>query len=393
MRLILYTGKGGVGKTSVAAATGLRCARLGYKTLVMSTDIAHSLGDAFATPLGPEPVPIAQNLWGQEVDVEREVDAHWGTVQLWLRALLSWRGVDEVMADDMALLPGMEELAGLLHILRHYEAASFDVIIVDCAPTGETVRLLSFPEAIRWWMHRIFPIERAAARVVHPILARLTDLPLPDDQVYAAIERLYERLERMRQILADDRVTSLRLVLNAEKIVIKETQRAFTYLTLYGYPVDLVVCNRLWPPEVKGDYFAAWQEVQERHFQQVEEAFSPLPILKAPLLEAEVIGLTALERLAEALYGPEDPSRIFYRGRAQSIQREDNAYILTLALPFARKEEVRLLQTGDELVVQVGGWRRNIILPRLLMGLEGREAKLEGGEMRIRFVRPEEGGR
>ncbi|HLB29624.1 MAG TPA: TRC40/GET3/ArsA family transport-energizing ATPase [Dehalococcoidia bacterium] len=387
MRIILYTGKGGVGKTSVAAATALRCAELGHRTLVMSTDIAHSLGDVFAVPLGPEPVAVAGNLWGQEVDVEEEVDAYWGTIQQWLRTLLSWRGVDTILAEDMALLPGMEDLAGLLQVLRYHDKGSFDVIIVDCAPTGETIRLLAFPDAIRWWMHRIFPVERAAARVLRPFLSRLTDLPLPEDQVFAAVERLYERLDEMHGILADGERSSVRLVLNAERIVLKETQRAFAALALYGYSVDLVVCNRLWPPEVKGEYFAAWQGAQEQHFQEIGAAFSPLPVLTAPLLEREVVGLPMLERLAEALYDSQDPSPVFYHGSPQTITREDNAYILTLALPFTQKGEVGLSRSGDELVVQVGSLRRNVILPRSLAGLEGREARLEEGKLRIRFMK------
>jgi len=388
MRIILYTGKGGVGKTSVAAATALRSARLGHRTLVMSTDAAHSLADCFDRALGPEPTSVASNLWGQELDVYRQIDAQWGILQKWLKVLMEWRGIDEVLAEEMALLPGMDELASLLYLLNYYDSGEYDVIIVDCAPTGETLRLLSFPDVLRWWLQRIFPIQRAAARVVRPVMRRLTDLPVPDDEVFTAVKDLLTRLERTREILGDGDTTSVRLVLNPEKMVIRESQRTYTYLGLYGYAIDAVVCNRLLPEALNHPYFEAWKGSQERYYALVEEGFSPLPIIKGPLMEQEVVGLKMLERFARALFDTSDPTRVLYRGEAQRIRQEDGTYLLTLNLPFASKEQIALSQVGDELTVQVGAYRRNLILPRALAVAESEGAKLEGNRLTIRFGPP-----
>ncbi len=387
MRIILYTGKGGVGKTSVAAATALRSARLGHKTLVMSTDSAHSLGDSFDLPVGGDATPITENLWAQELDVFKEIDQHWGTLEEYVRIVMAWRGIDEVLAEEMAVLPGMEELAGLVHLIKYYEESDFDAIVVDCAPTGETLRLLSFPDVMRWWSHRIFPIQRTAARIARPVLTRVTDLPFPDDDVFEALKDLFERLDKMRDILTNPEVSSVRLVLNAEKMVVKEAQRTFTYLNLYGYPSDLVVCNRLIPKDVTDAYFTSWKESQERYFALVEEGFAPLPIVTAPLMDQEVVGLEMLDRFAAALYGEDDPTVIRFRGQTQAISQEDGDYILTLLLPFTSKEDVTLSQIGDELVVRVGGNKRNVILPRVLVGMRTESAKLENDRLTIRFAR------
>ena len=389
MRIILYTGKGGVGKTSVAAATALRAARLGYKTLAMSTDAAHSLGDSFDRPLGGEIVSIVDNLWGQEIDVFRETETHWGTLENYIKILMAWRGIDEVLAEEMAILPGMEELAGLVHLINYHQQAEYDVIVVDCAPTGETLRLLSFPDVTRWWLHRIFPLQRTAARIARPVLKRVTDLPFPEDEVFEALKDLFEKLDHMREILTDAATCSVRLVLNPEKMVIKESQRTFTYLNLYGYATDLVICNRLIPQDVTDAYFSNWKDSQERYYALVEEAFSPLPILKAPLMEQEVVGMAMLERFADALYGDSDPTRVYFEGQRQDIRQEDGDYVLTLMLPFSRKEDIQLSQVGDELIVHVGNQKRNLILPRALAGLASEGAKLEGDRLTIRFVRPE----
>jgi arsenite-transporting ATPase len=388
MRIILYTGKGGVGKTSVAAATALRAAQLGHQTLVMSTDSAHSLGDSFDVPVGSAIVSIADKLQAQELDVFQEIGTHWGTLEDYIKIVMAWRGIDEVLAEEMAVLPGMEELAGLVHLITYYEQGEYDVVVVDCAPTGETLRLLSFPDVMRWWLHRIFPIQRTAARIARPVLTRMTDLPFPEDDVFEAIKDLLEKLDRMRGILTDAETCSVRLVLNPEKMVIKEAQRTFTYLNLYGYASDLVVCNRLIPEDVTDQYFDSWKESQGRYYSMVEEGFSPLPILTAPLMPQEVVGLEMLERLGKALYGDEDPTRVYFHGQAQGIHPEDGAYVLTLMLPFASKEEISLSQVGDELIVHVGSQKRNLILPRVLVGLKSESAKLDGDRLTIRFVRP-----
>jgi arsenite/tail-anchored protein-transporting ATPase len=387
VRIILYTGKGGVGKTSVSAATALKASKLGYRTLVMSTDSAHSLGDSFDRPVGGEVVKIADNLWAQELDVFQEVDRNWGTLEEYFRLVMTWRGVDEVLAEEMAVLPGMEELAGLVHLINYYESHEYDVVIVDCAPTGETLRLLSFPDVMRWWLRRIFPIQRTAARIARPVLSRVTDLPFPEDDVFEALKEMFERLDQMRDLLTNADVCSIRLVVNAEKMVVKEAQRTYTYLNLYGYPSDLVVCNRLIPDDVTDAYFASWKESQGRYYSLVEEGFSPLPILTAPLMDQEVVGLEMLGRFGDALYDGDDPTLVHFRGQAQEIREENGGYVLTLLLPFTTKEDVGLAQLGDDLMVTVGPYRRNVVLPRVLVGMKTQSAKLEENRLTIRFVR------
>jgi len=386
MRIILYTGKGGVGKTSVSSATGVLCADRGYRTLVMSTDPAHSLSDSMDRPLGPDPVPVAPNLWGQEIDVLKEVQRYWRTVRDWLVALMRWQGMEEVVAEEMAVLPGMEELVGLLYIVRYAETRAYDVLIVDCAPTGETMRLLSFPDAARWYMQRLFPIGRRAATTVGPLAHVLTGMPTPSGKVFDTIQDLFHQLERMRAILSDGERSSVRLVVNPEKMVIREAERTFTYLNLYGYHTDLVVCNRLLPDRVTDPFFGAWRESQARHLEAIRDAFDPIPILTAPLLDREVVGLEALRELGRALFGDRDPAQVFYRGQPQEVTREGRYHILKLSVPFASREDLDLIQHGEELVIQAGRYRRHLILPRVLATLQVDGAVLEDGVLKVRFV-------
>jgi len=385
MRVILFTGKGGVGKTSVAAATALRSAELGYKTIVLSTDAAHSLSDSFDVPLGNEPQLIIPNLWGQETELSQTLETQWGSIQRYLSALLAWRGIDEMVAEEIAILPGMEELANLLYIVRYQDEGQYDVIIIDCAPTGETLRLLSFPEVMHWWMTRMFPIGRKVAGVVYPLARVLVDMPLPDSEVFASIEELYSELDKIRTLLTDAEKTSVRLVVNPEKMVIKEAQRTFTYLNLYGYVTDLIICNRLIPEEVEHHYFQAWKNSQRKYHQLIRECFAPLPISDVPLMEQEVVGIPMLKVMAEAVYGGDDPTTIFFQGQVQDIQKAGKHYVLTLALPFSSKEKISLTQSGDELIIQVANFRRNVILPHALRGLVVSEAKLEESKLRIKF--------
>ena len=385
MRVLLYTGKGGVGKTTIAAATAVKSAELGYRTIVLSTDAAHSLADAFDISLSGEPKAIAPNLWGQETEMSQTLKTYWSDIQDWMAALMAWRGLEEIIADEMAIVPGMEELANLLYIVNYYYSGEYDVIIVDCAPTGETLRLLSFPEHLRWWMEKMFPIGRTATSLVRPFVRPFLNIPLPGDKVFQSAERLFEELARMRALLTDPEKASVRIVVNPERMVIKEAQRTFTYLNLYGYTTDLIICNRLIPEEVSDRYFDSWKESQTRHYQVIEECFAPLPILRVPLLEHEVVGMPMLKVMAQALYGDRDPAQLFYHGQAQDIEREDGYYVLTLSLPFVTKSDVSLVRNGDELLVQVGSYRRNIILPRTLVGLPVKEAKFEDEGLRIRF--------
>jgi len=392
VRIILYTGKGGVGKTSVAAATALRCAELGHRTVVLSTDAAHSLSDSFDVPLGPEPVEIAPNLWGQEVDVYYSMEKHWATLQRYMAAVFSWQGVENMLAEEIAVVPGMEEGASLLWVNQHYQEGDYDVIIVDCAPTAETLRLLSLPEVGRWWFDHLFPVGRRATLALAPLARPLLDnMPLPDRETFDAAEALFDQLGDIHRLLSDSGLSSMRLVLNPEKMVIKEAQRTYTYLNLYGYVTDAIVCNRVMPREAEGSYFEAWLSAQQKYLQMIEEAFAPLPILTVPYFEQEVVGFDMLRRLATALFGEGDPSRIFFRGQTHRIEETDEGYVLAVPLPFVEKRDISLLRKGDELTVQVGSYRRSFILPRALMGLETQGAKFEGDVLRIRFGRDERG--
>jgi arsenite/tail-anchored protein-transporting ATPase len=388
MRIILYTGKGGVGKTSVSAATALRLAKLGHRTLVMSTDAAHSLADSFDRSLGHEPVEVAPNLWAQEISVLHEVDRSWVTLQKYLSTLLSWRGMEDVVAEEMTVLPGAEELAGLVRIVKHYDSGLYDTIVVDCAPTGDTLRLLSFPEIARWWLEKLFPVQRQVAKILRPLARTMTDMPMPEDDVFESIKQLLLSLDRIHKLLADPNMTSVRIVLNAEKMVVKEAQRVYTYLALFGYTTDMVICNRLFSQAMGADGLDKWREIQRRNHTLVEECFTPVPIFDVPFFDSEVVGVEMLEKMGEAVFGSEDPAKIFFQGKVQTIEPVEQGFMLKMPLPFATKEQVDLLQTGDELVVQVGDYKRNIILPRALATLQVAGAKLEGGELRIRFKNP-----
>jgi arsenite-transporting ATPase len=389
-RIIVYTGKGGVGKTSVAAATALLAAERGYRTVILSTDAAHSLADSFDRPIGPEPTALGPNLWGQEPDLLHNIERYWGTIQRYVASLLTWRGLDEVRAEEMSVLPGMDELASLLLIADHDDRGTYDVIVVDAAPTGETLRLLSLPEAGRWWLERIYPIQRRLVQLGGPLLGRLTGMPMPETSVFRAGEELFERLEHTHELLSDPERTSVRVVLNLEKMVIKEAQRSFTYFHLYGYPTDLVVVNRVLPADA-GPYFGAWREAQARYRPLVDESFAPVPIRSAPFFAQEVLGDEMLRRLGGAIFSADDPTDIFFRGRPYSVRRTDGGWVLELELPFASREEVHLARVGDELVVRVGSWRRNLILPRALDDTRSTGASFHDHTLSISFEATQEG--
>jgi arsenite-transporting ATPase len=392
MRILLYTGKGGVGKTTIAAATALGCAEGGYRTLVLSTDAAHSLSDSFDSPIGSKPNRMAANLWAQETDLSTAVNENWVTIQRWIASLLAWRGLEDVVADEMAFLPGMEELANLLYIVTYAESGQYDTVIVDSAPTGETLRLLSFPEMLGWWMRRLFPIERRVVSAVRPVLKPLINVPIPGEEVLDAVEQLFPQLETMRTILTDPAKTSIRLVLNPEKMVIKETQRTFTYLNLYGYTTDLVICNRLIPEEVNDHYFDFWKTNQEQYYRDIEERFAPLPVIGLPLLKQEVVGMDMLRQTARVLYGDRDPTQMFYVGRTQNFEKVNGQYLLSFDFPYTTKDDIDLSRNGDELIISLGPYRRNIVLPRSIVNLKVAGAKFESGKLVVRFGSEERHG-
>jgi arsenite-transporting ATPase len=385
-RILLYTGKGGVGKTSVAAASALLAADRGARTIVFSTDIAHSLSDALGVPLGPEPVEIAPNLWGQEPDVFYNVQRYWRTIQRYVAELFSWHGLDEVMAEEMTILPGMDELGSLLWIADHIEHGQYDVIVVDAAPTGETLRLLSLPEASRWWVERIAPIGRRMTKLGGPLIQKVIGIPVPDTAVFEAAEKLLRRLDQVHGLLSDPDLTSVRVVMNLEKMSIAEAQRSFTYFHLYGYPSDLVVANRVIGADAASGFLQQWREAQQRYLPEVEAAFAPVPIRQVPFFEREMVGLELLRQLGRALFGDVDPATVFYRGRPYSVRRNDGGYMLSLELPFANREDVGLTRHGDELLLQVGTWRRTLVLPRALVDAPTTGAKMEDNTLQIQFA-------
>ena len=386
-RTILYTGKGGVGKTSVAAATALQIARSGLRTVVLSTDPAHSLSDSLEAELGALPTPVADNLWGQEVQAEAELERHWNAVQRWHGGVLSDRGVDRILAEELTVPPGMDEIFSLLQLKRHHESGEFDVIVVDCAPTGETLRLLSFPEVAKWWLEKVFPWEKRLMTAARPIARTMLDMPLPGKDVFSEVQDLVGNLIDMSGILRDRSRSSIRLVMNPDRMVIKEAQRTFTYLNLYGYLTDAVVVNRVFPEDVEGGYFAAWREHQQEQMEFVEQAFAPVPVLRAPFFEQEVVGPAMLERLGDAVFETRPAHEVLYHDLSQELVMEGSSAELRLRVPFVEKAEIDLKKIGLELVVRVGGHKRNIMLPSALVSFRPREAKLEDGFLRVRFER------
>ncbi len=386
MRVILYTGKGGVGKTSVAAATAVRCAQLGQRTLVISTDAAHSLGDALDRKVGENPTEIGANLWAQEVNALRELESHWDRIHVYLSTLFSSQGVNDIVAEEMASPPGMEEVASLMQIRRHKEEGRFDTLIVDCAPTGETLQLLAFPDVARWYLQRLFPASRAVMRVARPVVQPFVSIPLPPDDIFGHVRKLLLDLESMKSILGDPRTCTVRLVLNLEKMVLKEAQRAFTYLSLYDYLTDLVVVNRVLPAEVKDGYFAAWRQIQQRYDASVESLFDPIPIRRSKLFDHEMLGVDRLSELADAVFGEDDPSTTFYRAVAQRVRKVNGQYELTLQLPFVSRDEVDVTHGDGEIYVTVGPYKREISLPRILTGRRVTRARLDEGALHLTFA-------
>ncbi len=387
MRTILYTGKGGVGKTSVAAATALRASKAGKKVLVMSTDPAHSLADAFDTEIGSSPKQMADGLWAQEMDQTSMVEEHWTEIQEYMTSLFEWQGADTLAAEELAMLPGMDELFGLLTVRQHYKEGIYDALIVDAAPTGETLKLLSLPDQINWYVEKIFPIQRTAAKLARPFARRTKSLPpLPDDEFFGAAQRFYEAVLQVEDIMTDRENASVRLVANAEKMVIAEARRAYTYLNLYDYGVDAIVVNRLLPEEVTDPYFERWIEAQKRHLETIEESFSPIPILKARLFDREMYGLESLSALGEDVFGETDPLGVLFKGAAHDIVKNGAGYEVIFNLPLVDKKNVDLSKRGAELLVQVGTYRRNILLPDSLARLSAAGAKVEDGQLRVRLA-------
>ena len=390
-RTILYTGKGGVGKTSVAAASARRCAAAGLRTVVMSTDPAHSLSDSFETELGSAPTPCGTNLWAQELQAQEEMERHWVAVQDWMGDMLAERGVDRITAEELTVPPGMDELFSLLQIKAHHESGEFDAIVVDCAPTGETLRLLSFPDVASWWIDKVFPIERKMMAAARPLARAMLDVSLPSDKVFEDIERLVTNLGAMNELLRDRSTTSVRLVMNPDRMVVREAMRTFTYLNLYGYLTDAVVVNRVFPAELDGSYFSSWREVQSEQMELVRSAFAPVPILTAPYFDQEVVGDAMLDRLGDEVFGDLDAAALLYEDLSQELSSDNGTALLRLTIPFVEKADIDLKKIGLEVVVRVGAQKRTIILPSTMAAYRPRSAQYEDGALSVRFERSDDG--
>jgi len=385
-RTILYTGKGGVGKTSVAAASARRAAASGLRTVVLSTDPAHSLSDALELELGPDPTPAGKNLWGQEVQAQREMEANWAQVQGWMGQLIADRGVMDIAAEELTVPPGLDELFSLLQIKRHHESGDYDLIVVDCAPTGETLRLLSFPEIAHWWLEKVFPVERRLVAAARPLAKTFLDIDLPGEEVLAEVNGLVRNLIAMNDILRDSDSASIRLVMNADRMVIKEAQRTFTYLNLYGYLTDAVVVNRLFPDEVSDGYFCPWRKRQAERLNEIEDGFAPVPVLEARYFADEVVGPKMLDRLGEELFAEQDVAALLLREQAHEFSEGPNGdTTLRIRVPFAERSQVSLKQVGSELIVAAGREKRTLILPPALARRRSNGAKLRDGALEVTF--------
>ncbi len=385
MRVILVTGKGGVGKTTVAASTAIRAADLGHRTLVMSTDPAHSLADAYQTPLGDSPTEVVDYLAAQQIDSQQRLEESWGAVRDYLTDIFDWSGLEGIEAEELTVFPGMDELFSLASVRDHVESGEYDTIIVDCAPTAETLRLLSLPEVMSWYMDKMFPVGRRVAKVVRPVVSRVSSMPLADEQVFDSVARFYARIDGVREILGDPEMTSARLVMNPEKMVIAEARRTYTYLGLFGYAVDSAVVNRVLPEAVTDPYFKRWHEIQAGHLASVDEGFADIDIRRLRLFDEEMVGPERLRIVGEELFGDTDPTVRLSEGRPFRVEDDGDNVVLVVGMPFAEHSDLDVMRHEDELFVTVGPYRRSIVLPDSLRRRHVVRAKLAEGELRVTF--------
>ena len=391
MRIIFFAGKGGVGKTSAAAATGIKAAERGNKTVIMSLDVAHSLSDIFdmdkslITKNRGQPTQVGDNLWIQELDIQEEIEKNWGDIHKYISTLLNTTGLDEILAEELAILPGMEEISLLLHINRYARNNRFDVVLLDCAPTGESLRFISIPTTLEWYINKIFKLEKTIVKYARPMAKRFYDVPLPGKDYFNAIERLFERLKGVDALLTDPKITTVRLVTNPEKIVLKETQRAFMYFCLYKMSIDGIIMNRVLPDMVNEPYFKSWQERQKRYVREAEAYFQPVPLFPVDLFKGEILGFDSLKALGDQIYGERNPLDRFFTGKPYELTKIDGKYQLKMKLPFIEKQDVALHKIADELVIRVGGFKRHVMLPRQVAALNSLRATLEGQYLLIHF--------
>ncbi|MCL4333340.1 MAG: ArsA family ATPase [Candidatus Thermoplasmatota archaeon] len=381
-RILLYTGKGGVGKTSIAASTACSLAKRKKKTLVISTDPAHSLGDAFGTEIGPKPRKMSENLYAQEVSVNEAINTHWNELKGYLTGLFQTEGLDPISAEEIATLPGFDEASQLLYLRQYYDEKSYDAVVIDSAPTGESLKLLSFPEAMTWYMDKIFPMGRLAAKLVRPVWNTVSSVSIPDDEVFKSVESLYEYLKRIRSILSDPKISTIRLVMNPDKMSLSETKRAFTYLLLYGYPVDSVFVNKIYD-ESTGSFFEGWRNNQGEIIRDVHDSFTDLRIFKVPMLSEEPIGIEKLQKMSDLIYGSSDPLDTFSKEKSIQFVKDKNKYVVKLRLPFADKEKLDIYNKGGELIIQLGNWKRVFYLPTVYSDKNPVKAEFNNGVLDI----------
>ena len=386
-RILLFTGKGGVGKTTAAAATALRCADAGLRTIVLSTDPAHSLADAFDRPLSAIGTPITDTLWGQQLDAQERMEDAWADIQAYVMDVLGWAGVDAIEAEELSVVPGLDEIFSLSDIKTYASSGEWDLVVVDCAPTAETIRFLSLPDILSWYMERLFPVGRRLTGIVRPLLSRVTTMPVATDAVFDATRRFYARLDGVRELLTDGERSSVRLVVNPERMVIAEARRTYTYLSLFGYHVDAVIANRLLPDAVTDPWFKAWKEAHAEHLSTIEAGFAPLPVLRAELAEHELVGIDRLRTFADALYGDVDPASVLHEGEPVKVERRGTDSVLSIQLPFTERDDLELGRHDSELLVRVGPYRRAIVLPDSLKRREVAGARMVGGRLEVTFVK------
>ncbi|NPA40160.1 MAG: ArsA family ATPase [Thermodesulfobacteria bacterium] len=375
MRIILFTGKGGVGKTTLSAATGAYLSELGRKVLVVSVDPAHSLSDVLEEDAGPEPVKIFRNFYAQEIDVYYSIEKFWGVLKEYLKSLLRWQGIDEILAEEMSVLPGMEEVSAFLWINSHVEKGEFDVIIVDSAPTGETLRFLSLPDAASWWVTKILPLQRKLMKFIRPAAKMVSSMPLPEEQTYDALEDLFRQVYNLYYLLQNPEVSSVRLVVNPEKMVIKETEKAFTYLHLFGFPVDAVFLNKVAPED------SPFYEVQKKYIERIKTSFEPTPVFVVPQFYEEVLGYEKLKELGKLLYKEEAPDKIFYTDKPFEIVENEKTYVLRLTLKEASEDKIEVYQKGEDLILKIGNLKKHFFLPRVLLNKEITGAVVKEGNL------------
>jgi arsenite-transporting ATPase len=392
-RVLLFTGKGGVGKTTAAAATALRCADAGLRTMVLSTDPAHSLADAFERPLSAVGTPITDTLWGQQLDAQERMEEAWADIQAYVMEVLGWAGVDAIEAEELSVVPGLDEIFGLSDIKTYASSGDWDVVVVDCAPTAETIRFLSLPDILSWYMERLFPVGRRLTGLVRPILSRVTTVPVAGDVVFEATRRFYERLDGVRELLTDGTRSSVRLVVNPERLVIAEARRTYTYLSLFGYHVDAVIANRLFPDAITDPWFATWRATHAGHVRAIEDGFAPLPVLRAELAADEVVGVDRLREFAGVLYRDADPAAVLHKGAPLKVRRRGTRSVLSIQLPFTARDDLELGRHDGELLVRVGPYRRALVLPDSLKRREVAGARMVDDRLEVTFTHGEDAER